>query len=55
MGGIEIRVPTNWDVINDVFPFMGGIEDKTTRPSSASAPRLVLRGFVMMGGVTIQN
>jgi predicted membrane protein len=55
MGGIEIRVPNTWDVVNDVFPFMGGIEDKTTRPSGGSAPRLILRGFVMMGGVTIQN
>ena len=55
MGGIEIRVPNTWDVVNDVFPFMGGIEDKTTRPAGGSGPRLVLRGFVMMGGVTIQN
>ena len=55
MGGIEIKVPNTWDVVNDVFPFMGGIEDKTTRPTGGSAPRLVLRGFVMMGGVTIQN
>jgi hypothetical protein len=55
MGGIEIKVPNTWDVVNDVFPFMGGIEDKTTRPTSGSAPRLILRGFVMMGGVTIQN
>jgi predicted membrane protein len=55
LGGIEIRVPNTWDVVNDVFPFMGGIEDKTTRPSGGSGPRLVLRGFVMMGGVTIQN
>jgi predicted membrane protein len=55
MGGIEIRVPDTWDVVNDVFPFMGGIEDKTTRPAGRSGPRLVIRGFVMMGGVTIQN
>ena len=55
MGGIEIRVPNTWDVVVDVFPFMGGIEDKTTPPAGGSGPRLVLRGFVMMGGVTIQN
>jgi hypothetical protein len=55
MGGIEIKVPNTWDVVNEVFPFMGGIEDKTTRPTGGSPPRLILRGFVMMGGVTIQN
>jgi predicted membrane protein len=55
MGGIEIKVPNSWDVVNEVFPFMGGIEDKTTRPTGGSPPRLILRGFVMMGGVTIQN
>jgi hypothetical protein len=55
MGGIEIKVPDTWDVVNEVCPFMGGIEDKTARPTSGSAPRLILRGFVMMGGVVIQN
>jgi hypothetical protein len=55
MGGFELRVPETWDVIVEVVPFMGGYEDKTTHPTDPSAPRLRLRGFVMMGGVEIRN
>ena len=55
MGGFEIRVPETWNVIVDIVPFMGGYEDKTKHPTEASAPRLRIRGFVMMGGVEIRN
>jgi hypothetical protein len=55
MGGFEIIVPETWSLSLEVMPFMGGIEDKTTNSANPSAPRLVLRGFVMMGGVDIKN
>ena len=55
MGGFEIKVPESWNVIVDVVPFMGGYEDKTRHPTDPSAPRLRIRGFVMMGGVEIKN
>ena len=55
MGGFEILVPETWRVISEVTPFMGGIEDKSRSSANPSAPCLVLRGFVMMGGVTLKN
>ena len=55
MGGFEIIVPDTWSVRVEVTPFMGGIEDKTQARPGPSAPRLVVRGFVMMGGVEIKN
>ena len=55
MGGFEIIVPETWSLSLEVMPFMGGIEDKTRTSANPSAPRLVLRGFVMMGGVDIKN
>ena len=55
MGGFEIIVPETWSLSIEVMPFMGGIEDKTRTSANPSAPRLVLRGFVMMGGVDIKN
>jgi predicted membrane protein len=55
MGGFEILVPETWRVISEVTPFMGGIEDKSRTSTNPSAPCLVLRGFVMMGGVTLKN
>jgi predicted membrane protein len=55
MGGFEIKVPESWNVVVEVVPFMGGYEDKTRHPLDAGAPRLRIRGFVMMGGVEIKN
>jgi predicted membrane protein len=55
MGGFEIIVPETWRVISEVTPFMGGIEDKARTSTNPNAPALVLRGFVMMGGVTLKN
>ena len=55
MGGFEILVPETWRVISEVTPFMGGIEDKSRTSSQPAAPCLILRGFMMMGGVTIKN
>ena len=55
MGGFEIITPETWHVIVDVVPLMGGYEDKTRHPADPSAPRLRLRGFVMMGGLEVRN
>lgn len=57
MGGIELYVPTNWQVVSDVSPFMGSVEDKTDpRPDGAGVQRrLVLRGAITMGAVTVRN
>jgi LiaF transmembrane domain len=55
MGGFEIVTPETWHVIVDVVPLMGGYEDKTRHPTDPSAPRLRLRGFVMMGGLEVRN
>ena len=55
MGGFEIKVPETWNVVVEIIPFMGGYEDKSRHPVDPSAPRLRIRGFVMMGGVEIRN
>jgi predicted membrane protein len=55
MGGFEIIVPDTWRVISEVTPFMGGIEDRSRTSTNPAAPCLVLRGFIMMGGVTLKN
>jgi hypothetical protein len=55
MGGFEIVTPETWQVIVDVVPLMGGYEDKTRHPADPSAPRLRLRGFVMLGGLEVRN
>ena len=54
MGGVEIRVPPDWSVSNQVVAIMGGASDKSTGPPDAKH-RLVLRGFVLMGGVEVKT
>jgi predicted membrane protein len=55
MGGMEIRVPDTWVIENRVIYFMGGTDDRSRLPADANSPRLVLRGFVMMGGIEVKN
>ena len=65
MGGCELMLPPHWVVSAPIVAVMGGVDDKrivsaptmieqATAPGGP-APRLVIRGFVMMGGVTIRS
>ena len=56
-GGIDLKVPEDWVVVNRVVPLMGGVEDKTRTPLTGAAPakRLVVRGVVIMGGIGVRN
>lgn len=55
-GGIEIRVPRDWEVISRVTPVMGAVEDnRTGEVEGGPAGRLTLRGFVLMAGIEITN
>lgn len=53
-GGIEISIPEGWALENRVMPIIAGVEDKTA-PAAPDAPRLILRGTVVMGGVEVRN
>jgi hypothetical protein len=53
-GGAVLKVPADWIVVSNVIPVMGGIEDKTVPPPVA-AKRLILEGYVVMGGVEVKN
>ena len=60
MGGGEIVVPTSWNVETPIMAVMGGVDDKRLPPlpgadSGKPAPRLVLRGLLMMGGIEIKS
>jgi predicted membrane protein len=54
MGGVEIKVPPDWVVSNQAIAVMGGAVDKSTGAAD-SRHRLVLRGFVLMGGVEVKT
>ncbi len=54
-GGIELKVPEDWEVVSKVMVLMGGIEDKTRPRLGAARGRLVLRGLALMGGIEVSN
>jgi hypothetical protein len=53
MGGLEIKVPPDWVVENQIVAIMGGVSDKSTGVKDAKH-RLVIRGFALMGGVEVK-
>lgn len=53
-GGVEITVPPDWAVSNQVVAIMGGADDSSTGTQDATN-RLIVRGFVIMGGVEIKT
>jgi predicted membrane protein len=62
MGGGEVVVPPSWTVATPIVPVMGGIDDKRIAPLPGTvdtggrpAPRLVLRGLLLMGGIEIKS
>ncbi len=53
-GGIEIKVPEDWEVVNHGNAFLGGFENKT-RPLPGACRRLIVTGTAVMGGVEVKN
>lgn len=53
-GGIVIKIPSDWTVVNNAVAVMGGIDDKSV-PAMNSNKRLVIQGYAIMGGVEIKN
>jgi len=78
-GGIDLTVPSDVDVSNEIVAIMGGVDDKTSGTTlgdgrrvvggigkfgsstvpvpglTPGRPRIVLRGFAIMGGVEIKS
>jgi predicted membrane protein len=54
LGGITIKCPPDWTVVLHGTPILGGFEEKTATPPN-SAKRLVVTGYVIMGGVEVRN
>ena len=56
MGRVELRVPNDWRVVSEVDAALGAAEIRTADPDAgAGAPRLVLRGGVLMGALEVGN
>jgi|GEM_PF-5971227 len=54
MGGVQLKVPAGVEVINNILPIMGGIEDKHETAKEGSKHKIILTGFAFWGGVEIK-
>lgn len=56
-GGIEIFIPSTWDVVIKGAGIFGAYQDETLAPvvSAAERGRLVVRGVSVFGGVSVKN
>ena len=53
-GGISLKVPNDWSVVNSANAVLGGIDDSTV-PNMSANKRLIITGTAVMGGVEIKN
>lgn len=54
MGGIDLWVPTHWQVVMQGAPVLGALEDNTTKPENP-AKKLIIKSSVVMGAVEVNN
>ena len=54
-GGVEIRVPDDWEVQVKGLALLGAYEDKTRTAEGEDRKVLVVSGMAIMGGVEINN
>jgi len=56
LGGIEIRVPREWQVVIDGTPILGGIDDKKrTLIESEKKATLYVKATAILGGIEIKD
>ncbi len=55
MGGVEITVPEGMNVVVDVIPILGGVDNNADTVENPDGPTLRVRGFIAMGGVDIKT
>jgi predicted membrane protein len=54
-GGVDIRVPEDWEVEVRGVAVLGAFEDNSTTLHGTSGKVLIVRGIAIMGGVEVKN
>jgi hypothetical protein len=54
LGGIALKVPPGWRVESTTRAISGGVAIDVPDPESATAPRLVVEGLAVLGGIAIK-
>jgi len=53
-GGVEVRVPEDWEIVNRSVAIFGGVSENR-RLSGTSSKRLIVEGAALFGGVAIKD
>ncbi len=55
-GGVEVRVPEDWEVVNHNLAIFGGVNDHRRRPTKGPYTKtLILNGATIFGGLTVKD
>jgi hypothetical protein len=54
-GGVELRVPEDWSIHNDVLALFGGVDDKRGDASADGDATVSIQGTVLFGGLSIKD
>ncbi|MDX1501551.1 MAG: DUF5668 domain-containing protein [Thermoanaerobaculia bacterium] len=54
-GGIDLRVPQDWNIEYGLLPILGGYSDNTDQSPGPDSPTLVIKGAAIMAGLDIKN
>ena len=54
MGGVDIQVPSHWEVVVQGSPILGSVEDKTGKQENPTK-KLIVNGSAIMGGIEVKN
>lgn len=54
-GGVELRVPEDWSIHNDVLALFGGVDDKRRDSRTDGEATVSIQGTVLFGGLTIKD
>lgn len=53
LGEIKVTVPDGVEVVDETTNIMSDVKIRGLAPAPAGAPRIILRGMVLMGGITV--
>ena len=54
-GGIDLKVPPEWNLEYRLLPLLGGYSDETSQSPGPDSPTLVIKGAAIMAGVDVKN
>ena len=54
LGGLELRVPREWNIESRVSPILGGVDGHSVNTAQTGAPTLIITGDVILGGIDIK-